>query len=82
MLLSVLLYRDVKHIMSKKKRRTAYTSKGQRRNVNKDILKSMRRLRCPLERAINQLDACKNNKHTLLSKNITSKINRKGAFYV
>ena len=63
-------------------RNSSYVSKGQRPNVNKDLLKSIKRLRCPLERGINQLNACRNNRHTLLPKDISSKIRRKGAFYV
>ena len=63
-------------------RNGSYVSKGQRPNVNKDLLKSIKRLRSPLDTALNQLDACRNNRHTLLSKDISSKIRRKGAFYV
>ena len=61
---------------------SSYVSKGQRRNVNKDLLKSIKRLRCPLEKGLNQLNACRDNKHTLLPKDISSKVRRKGAFYV
>ena len=63
-------------------RNSSYVSKGQRPNVNKDLLKSIKRLRCPLDRKLNQLNACRNNRHTLLPQDISSKIRRKGAFYV
>ena len=58
-------------------RNSSYVSKGQRPNVNKDLLKSIKRLRSPLDIALNQLDACRNNRHTLLPKAISSKIRRK-----
>ena len=63
-------------------RNSSYVSKGQRPNVNKDLLKSIKRLRSPLDIALNLLNACRNNRHTLLPKDISSKIRRKGAFYV
>ena len=63
-------------------RNSSYVSKGQRPNVNKDLLKSIKRLRSPLDIALNQLDACRSNRHALLPKDISSKIRRKGAFYV
>ena len=63
-------------------RNSSYVSKGQRPNVNKDLLKSIKRLRSPLDIALNQLDACRSNRHTLLPKDISSKIRKKGAFYV
>ena len=66
----------------KLKGKTQYISKGQRRNVNKNLLKSIKQLRSPLDKALDQLNACRNNRHTLLPKDISSKIRRKGAFYV
>ena len=58
--------------MVKKRSRTSYTSKGQRRNVSKWARKAMKRERTPFQDAINKLNAWKQGKKVMLT--IPSKV--------
>ena len=51
--------------MGKKKSRETESSKGERNNVNKDVIKSLRRdyMNNDLARMKNQIDALKRNTH-------------------
>jgi len=53
--------------MVKKRSRTSYTSKGQRRNVSKWTRKAMKRERTPFQDAINKLNAWKQGKNVMLT---------------
>jgi len=51
-------------------------SKGQRPNVNKDILKGVRRTRTLVERRIAQLDAAVKGKNTYLDKDLVERLRK------
>ena len=53
--------------MGKKKSRATQTSKGERNNVRKDILKSMRRERSHLEITYNKLKAFSKGKRVMVT---------------
>ena len=53
--------------MVKKRSRTSYTSKGQRRNVSKWARKAMKKERTPFQDTMNKLNAWKQGKNVMLT---------------
>jgi hypothetical protein len=66
--------------MGKKRSRTPYTSKGQRRSVSKDTTKAVRRQRPSMERTLNQQRAFREGRNVVLTvPNTTGKDTKKHA---
>ena len=69
----------IKTIMGKKKSRATQTSKGERNNVRKDILKTMRRETPYIQSSLNKLDALSKGKRvmvTIANPNVKSESNK------
>ena len=65
--------------MGKKKSRATQTSKGERNNVRKDILKTMRRETPYIQSSLNKLDALSKGKRvmvTIANPNVKSESNK------